>query len=116
MNLVKTLHPILALFLLFAYPLLAWLFRKDKITPSMIALAQTVRFVFLGLYLTGLIMTMNLHIAVNRWHHYLSLLPVLIILFFQLLPTLRKQTSEKMYVWMFFLMFVAVIAIGLAAC
>lgn len=112
-------HPILAALLFFGYFLLAIRFldkKKKKANALDKSLAQIVRFVLLLLYLTGLLMSMNLHIYVGNFHHYLSLLPVLILFAFQFMPSVfKKDVTIKDYAWMFVSMVIIILLVALSS-
>lgn len=110
---LRTVHPILAIFLIAAYAYLALqFFRKKSAPPSTleITLAQTVRILLLFTYLTGLVMTMNFNLRVDNMHHYLSLLPVLVMLIFQFVPKFTDNLT--IYAWLFLAMLISVLIIS----
>ena len=89
MELARTAHPILAIILLFGYGFLALqLFRRkeEKLVPLDRFITQFVRIALLLAYFSGLVMSMNMHLWVNKWHHYASLIPVAIMFLFQFGP------------------------------
>ncbi len=113
------LHPILTVVLLLFYAVLIYrfLFRElEELAAIDTVLIQAARFTLLALYLTGLVMTMNLGRWVPSWHHYLSLIPVAVLFFFQFLPSVRQKfLTIKTFGWMFLLLFLVVIIISLSA-
>ncbi len=115
--LIKTAHPVLSgiLFLIY-FALFLRLRKQNDLKPLDTALAQGARLLLLLVYLTGLIMTMNLGIWVRSWHHYASLLPVGVLLIFQVLPNLfNRAMTVKNAIWMFAAMGVAVLIISFTA-
>ena len=113
------LHPILTVLLLLFYAVLIYrfLFRElEELAAIDTVLIQSARFTLLALYLTGLVMSMNLGRWVSSWHHYLSLIPVAVLFFFQFLPSVRqKLLTIKTFGWMFLLLFIMIIIISLSA-
>jgi hypothetical protein len=114
---IKTAHPLFSLVLFFLYLALAVrLKRQNDLRPLDTALAQAARLLLLLIYLTGLIMSMNLGIRVASWHHYASLLPVFVLLIFQVLPSLfGRGVHIQNAVWMFAAMAVAIAFISFFA-
>ncbi len=119
MQTIKTLHPIIAIILIGGYLYLGLrLLRKKEshLTTLETTLAQVVRISLLLAYLTGLMMSMNLGLRVPAIHHYVSLIPVVIIFFFQFLPQyLKKDIGIKGAAWMFLAMFLTVIVIAFSS-
>lgn len=119
MQTIRTLHPIIAVILIAGYLYLGWRFLRKKenhLTTIEATLAQVVRISFLLAYLTGLLMSMNLGLRVPVIHHYASLIPVVIIFFFQFLPQLlKKDIGIKGAGWMFLSMLFAVIVIAFSS-
>jgi len=119
MQTIRTLHPIIAVILIAGYLYLGWRFLRKKenhLTTIEATLAQVVRISFLLAYLTGLLMSMNLGLRVPVIHHYASLIPVVIIFFFQFLPQLlKKDIGIKGAGWMFLTMLFAVIVIAFSS-
>ena len=118
-QLLQVGHPLLAgAALLFTLILSLRLLRrsKERITPAETVLAQAARVAMLLLYLSGLVMSYNLKMPVAFAHHLASLLPVLVLLIFQFLPSLRKtELSIRWNGWMFVGLFVAYLIISAAA-
>jgi len=116
---LKIGHPVLAALLLVLYFLLSYrFFKKGDGNPRLteVTLAQAARIFLLLIYLTGLIMSMNLKIHVYRNHHYASILPVFVIFIFQFLPGLfGKQLDNKGNAMMFLSMLVAILIISITA-
>ncbi len=112
-------HPILAVILLLLYLYLGIQFyrkRNGNVDALELTVAQFIRIPFWLVYLTGLLMSMNARLSVENLHHYASLIPVVVLFAFQLLPSLlKKEVSIKNYAVMFFVMFFAVIVISLSA-
>ena len=118
-TLLRIGHPVLAALLLVLYFLLSYRFFKKgdgNPQPTEVTLAQAARIFLLLIYLTGLIMNMNLKIHVYRNHHYASILPVFVIFIFQFLPGLfGKQLDNKGNAMMFLSMLVAILIISITA-
>ena len=116
---LKIGHPVLAALLLVLYFLLSYRFFKKgdgNPQPPEVTLAQAARIFLLLIYLTGLIMNMNLKIHVHLNHHYASILPVFVIFIFQFLPGLfGKQLDNKGNAMMFLSMLVAILIISITA-
>jgi hypothetical protein len=114
---IKTAHPLFSLVLFFLYLALAVrLKRQNDLKPLDTALAQAARLLLLLIYLTGLIMSMNLGIWVPSRHHYASLLPVFILLIFQVLPSFfGRGVNIQNAVWMFASMAAAIVIISFFA-
>lgn len=116
MGLVRSAHPILAIILFVGYGYLAFqLFRRkqEKLFPIDHFVTQFVRITFLLAYLSGLILSMNLHVWVHKWHHYTSLAPVAVMFIFQFLPQLlQKEINVRGYAFMFLAMFISVVIIS----
>ena len=119
MELVRSAHPVLAIILLFGYGFLTvQLFRRkqENLFPIDRFVTQVVRVSLLLTYLTGLIMSMNLHIWVYKWHHYASLVPVAVMFLFQFLPQfLQKEINVRGYAIMFLAMLISVIFISITS-
>jgi hypothetical protein len=113
------LHPILTVMLLALYAVLVYRFlfmKLEELAAIDTVLIQSARFILLALYLTGLVMSINLGRWVSSWHHTLSLIPVAVLFFFQFLPSVRqKLLTIRTFGWMFLLLFLVVITISLSA-
>ncbi len=110
------LHPILTILLLVIYAFLAWRWwtLKEK-RPSVLmrTLAHVSRFFLLLLYLDGFMLTNYQRLPVGEYHHLAALLPVLVIFFFQFLPSLlKKPLTAKKQGLMWMAMFVCIIIIA----
>jgi FtsH-binding integral membrane protein len=115
---IKFAHPILAGLLIAGYLFLMFRLRhkNEDLQPFEVAVAQAVRIMLLLLYFTGLFLTINMRLYVNRTHHYASLIPVVVIFAFQFLPTIRKKSlSTKDYFYLFTALLIAVVVIALTA-
>jgi len=119
MQTIRTLHPILAVILIAGYLYLGLRFLRKKeryLTTLEVTLSQVVRISLLLIYLTGLLMSMNMGLRVAKIHHYASLIPVAVIFIFQFLPQLlKKDIGIKGAAWMFLSMFLTVIVIAFSS-
>ena len=110
------LHPVLAAAALVFYLILGVrLLRssKEQLTPGETVLAQAARISMLLIYLSGLVLSYNLHLHVASGHHIASLLPVAVLFGFQFLPGLfNRQISLKAAGWMFLCLFFAFLIIS----
>jgi hypothetical protein len=117
-HLMRQIHPIIAALLLISYTLLAWRWwtlKETKLSPLYRTLAHTSRFLLLVLYMDGLLLSNVFRLPVSEWHHYSSLLPVLVMLVFQVLPGLFKyELDNKGKSWMWITMLVSMVVISLS--
>ena len=119
MELIRTVHPILAIILFLGYGFLSvQLFRRkqEKLETLDRFMTQFVRIALLLAYFTGLVMSMNMNLWVNSWHHYASLLPVAVMFLFQVVPQLiQKQINVRGYAFMFLAMFLSIVFISITS-
>lgn len=111
------LHRLLPFILSAGYIWLFFRLRKNRKQPEPldVAVAQGVRVLLLMMYLTGLIMSMNLKMPVANSHHMLSLAPVVVFFIFQFLPQLlKRQISARTLGIMFLTLLVSVVLISIS--
>jgi hypothetical protein len=113
---IRWLHPGLAVLLLILYGLLAWRqwnARGTPLSPLYRTLARASRLLLLLEYAVGYMLFSVNRLPVSDWHHYASLMPVLVIFFFQFLPSLlKRRLSEKTLAAMWLCMFIALAIIS----
>lgn len=116
---IRSAHPILTILLLVIYALLAWRWwtlQDQKLGPWFKTLYHIARFLLLLLYMNGLLLFMLMRLPVPDWHHYTSLLPVVVIFIFQFLPSvLRRPISSRGQSYMCLAMLVSLILIALSS-
>ena len=116
---LTVLHPILTVlaFGIYAGLYIRFVRKPDpRLSALEITLAHLARFSLLGLYLTGLLLSMNFHKPVHEWHHYASLIPVGVLFIFQFLPGMKNQNPTiKQVKWMFLFLALSMILISMTA-
>ena len=119
MEILRSAHPVFAIVLLVGYGFLAvrlFLQKSENLGPIDRLLSQVVRISLLVVYLSGLVMSMNLGLWASKFHHYASLLPVVVMFIFQFVPQfLQKQTSLRGYAIFFLGMFLSILIISLSS-
>ncbi len=96
-----------------------WLFsrlktNKNQLEPLEVAVAQGVRILLLVMYMTGLVMSINLKRPVSESHHLLSLAPVVVFFVFQFLPQLlKRQITTRTLAFMFLALLLSVVTISI---
>jgi len=113
-------HAAATVVLVLGYIYLLLMFRRKEdsspVTLGENIVAYLVRFVLLLLYVSGLILTTSIGRPVHRVHHYVSLLPVAVLLLFQLLPAFkREKRSFRQYSWLFLALAISVIITALTS-
>ncbi|HPI72413.1 MAG TPA: hypothetical protein PK843_18040 [bacterium] len=115
---MRWLHLGSAGLLIGVYGLLAWRWgtrKKTAFSAFYRTLAQTGRLILLWEYLNGFILFNSYRLPVSGWHHYASLLPVAVILIFQVLPGLFDyELDEKGMRQMWLAMLITVATISMA--
>lgn len=114
---LETGHRILAVVLILGYAVLAFRFsRASDRTPAFFekVLAQIVRFSLLLEFVSGIILSVNLHVWVNKWHHWACILPAIALAVHQLYRATRT-VSLKHYARIFIAMCAAMMIISLTA-
>lgn len=115
---MRWLHIISAGLLIVIYGLLAcrWGTRKQPASSAFYrTLSHTGRLILLWEYLNGFILFNSYRLPVSDRHHYASLLPVAVILIFQLLPGLfNYELDEKGMRQMWLAMLITVVIISMA--
>ncbi len=114
---IEPAHALLAVILLVLYVLLSfrlWKKSEEELTSLEMTLIQAARMLLLVMYLTGAVLSINMGVHVARIHHWVSLVPVVILFFFQFLPGLLKNNpGTRFYAVMFLLMALAIVAISI---
>ncbi|NLP11453.1 hypothetical protein GX408_13745 [bacterium] len=117
-ELMRSLHIVSAGLLIGIYGLLAWRWRARNQAASFTfcrTLAQISRLILLWEYLNGFILFNIYRLPVSDWHHDASLLPVAVLLIFQVLPGLFSyEPDEKGMRQMWLAMLITVGIIGMA--
>lgn len=115
-NYLAPLHGIFSLALLALYAVLAVrFFRKKDDGVNLLdrMLAQMARFGLLLVYLTGLYLNVTLGRMVHSAHHLSSLLPIVVVFGIRFWPSIvNKENTPKTYAWMFAILFVLMLIIG----
>lgn len=118
MEILRSAHPVIAIFLILVYGYLAFrLFvrKAEELSPVDRFLSQVARFSLLIVYFSGLVMSMNLKLWAPKFHHYASLFPVVVMFLFQFIPQfLQKQIIIRGYAIYFLGMFIAILLISLS--
>lgn len=119
-KLIGASHAVATLVLILGYGYLLLKFRRkadsSPVTIGENVVAYLVRFVLLWLYVSGLILTTSLGRGIHRAHHYLSLLPVAVLLLFQLWPAFRREKrSFRQYSLLFLALAISVIITALTS-
>jgi uncharacterized membrane protein YwzB len=116
---IRSAHPVLTILLVLLYAVLAWRWwtlQEQKLSPWFKTLHHTARLLLLLLYMDGLMLFMLMRLPVSDWHHYVSLLPVVVIFIFQFLPgVLRRPITARGQSLMCLAMMVSLIIIGLSS-
>ena len=113
------LHLILTLVLMLLYLYFSIrFFRKTNIDISVgeRLLVQLARYGLLTLYFTGLFLSVTYGFMVHKLHHAASIFPALIVVGIRYVPLVTKrENSPRTYAWMFAILFVLMLLIGLTS-
>ena len=112
-------HKFLTLLLMALYLFLAVRFFRSK-TNEVSKLDQIMvhvaRYSLLFVYVAGLVLNISLGKFVSQMHHLLSIAPAVLVVGTKYVPILtRKPNTLKLYAWVFTLLFILMIALGLTA-
>jgi hypothetical protein len=93
-----------------------WTLQDKKLSPLFKTLHHGARFLLLLLYMDGLLLFMMMRLPIPDWHHYVSLLPVVVIFIFQFLPSaLRRPITSRGQSYMCMAMLVSLVLIALSS-
>lgn len=116
-NLITTGHCILPVVLVLGYAVLAVrLLRAGPREPAFFEkfLAQIVRFSLLLQFVTGIVLSLNMHVWVSPWHHWACLVPILVLVVYQVIR-MTHQISLKNYARVFLIMCISIVMISLTS-
>ncbi len=112
-------HKFLTLLLMALYLFLAIRFfrsKTDEVSKLDQILVHVARYSLLFVYIAGLVLNISLGKFVSQMHHLLSIFPAVLVVGTKYVPILtRKPNTLKFYAWVFTLLFILMIALGLTA-
>ena len=112
-------HIFLTILLLAGYGFLGYRFvrkTENRTNAAERVIAKFVRVALLLLYLSGLLLSTNFRVSVHRWHHIASLLPIAVLLGFQVLPYLRrKENTANAYGKLFIILGILVLIVSITS-
>jgi hypothetical protein len=101
------------------YPVLSIrLFRstREEATPLESLLVQIARYTLLLVFISGLVLNITLGKFVSQSHHILSIFAAIMVVGPKYLPYItRKPNTLKTYAWVFLILFILMIALGITA-
>lgn len=118
-NYIAPTHHYLTVILALLYLYLAIRFFRNKnrkATTLDRVIAHAARYILLIVYVSGIVMSLSLGMMVSRLHHIMSLIPAFLMVGIRYVPLLtRKKNSSTIYAWLFVILFILMIALGLTS-